>query len=205
MKKMKEMKKMEKMKTMSCPCTITVSDCKGNLTRFKVNKIGEIYIEVNYPDINKHISSMLIMSAVNIIGDRKDLENNNKLIKKIWELSCKINTTMDIIPSVKSLVNMYDLDDLDEEVSIWLNSIFELGYVQTDSVIDDKMKRKFTKKWKKMQKRQQSIYFKIYFPGQYVHGYIIRIDDTGYGFKIECDGKVIEYIPHDWNCNSFPE
>ena len=74
--------------------------------------------------------------------------------------------------------------------------------MQKDTVMEDKDKQKYAKEWKKLQKPQRSIRFNIYIPGIYVPCCMFRIDDTGYGFKIEWDDsngerQVMEYIPHD--------
>lgn len=194
-----------------------------------LTEMGQIYIQTIYPKINEHISEMFHTSAQNILLGKcfgkfdnrtpcvllsnnvegyTDLSEKKKnQMKYISKFSKQIGKTTKIISSVDDIKEVPGYDDLiskidEEEVCTWINSILKLGYVQTDTVMDDKDKQKYAKKWTKLQKRQQSIYFNIYLPGIYVPCNMVRIDDTGYGFKIEWDDsngerQVMEYIPHD--------
>jgi hypothetical protein len=173
-----------------------------------LTEMGQIYFQIKLPEINEHISHMLntsIRSAGNISLGSND---RSMLISYISKLSNLIRVSREIITSVDDIKNkVVGNDDLiseldKEKVCSWINSILKLGYVQTDTVMEDKDKQKYAKKWTKLQKRQQSIYFNIYLPGIYVPCNLVRIDDTGYGFMIEWDDsdgerQVMEYIPHD--------
>ena len=175
-----------------------------------LTEMGEIYFQIKRPEINKHIERLLEITANNVYNKRSEKysEEKWKLMKRFSKLFRQIGVIRDIITSVDDIKNkVVGYADLitglnEEEVCTWINSILKLGYVQTDTVMEDKDKQKYAKKWTKLQKRQQSIYFNIYLPGIYVPCCMVRIDDTGYGFMIEwddSDGKrqVMEYIPHD--------
>ena len=197
-----------------------------------LTEMGEIYFQTIYPRINEHISEMFHTSAQNILLGKcfskfdnrtpcvllnrnvegytylsKNQKNQMISISKFSKQIGKIGKTTKIMSSVDDIKKVPGYHDLismidEEKVCTWIDSILKLGYLQTDTVMEDKDKQKYAKKWTKLQKRQQSIYFKIYLPRIFVPCSLVRIDDTDYGFMIEWDDsngerQVMEYIPHD--------